>query len=32
MLGSEFNDLLDDAGNINNEFLNYYISKIDNKF
>lgn len=32
LLGSEFNDLLDDAGNINNEFLNYYISKIDNKF
>jgi len=29
LLGSEFNDLLDDAGNINNEFLNYYISKID---
>lgn len=32
LLGSEFNDLLDDTGNINNEFLNYYISKIDNKF
>lgn len=32
LLSDEFNDLLDDAGNINNEFLNYYISKIDNKF
>ena len=32
MLGEEFNDLLDEGGNIKNEFLNYYIALTDNKF
>ena len=31
LLGEEFSDLLDNNGNINNEFLNYYMAKIDNK-
>lgn len=31
LLGEEFNDLLDSNGNINNEFLNYYMAKTDNK-
>lgn len=31
LLGEEFNDLLDNNGNINNEFLNYYMAKTDNK-